>query len=72
MAGDAINTQSQTAASQITQYKTKLTELESRMDKLLNRYIKQFSVMESIVGSTNSMRESLKSTFEGMMKAYTN
>ena len=68
----AINTQSQTAASQITQYKTKLTELESRMDKLLNRYIKQFSVMEGIVGSSNSMRESLKSTFEGMMKAYTN
>lgn len=72
LSSGAINTQSLSAASQITQYQTKLTELEERMDKLLNRYIKQFSVMESIVGSSNTMRESLKSTFEGMMKAYTN
>jgi len=31
----------------------------------------QFSVMESIVGSSNSLRTSLKGTFEGMMAAYT-
>lgn len=72
LSSGAINTQSLSAASQITQHQNKLTELEERMDKLLNRYIKQFSVMESIVGSSNTMRESLKSTFEGMMKAYTN
>jgi len=72
LSSGAINTQSLSASSQITQYQNKLTELEERMDKLLNRYIKQFSVMESIVGSSNTMRESLKSTFEGMMKAYTN
>jgi flagellar hook-associated protein 2 len=72
LSSGAINTQSLSAASQVKQYQTKLTELEERMDKLLNRYIKQFSVMESIVGSSNTMRESLKSTFEGMMKAYTN
>jgi hypothetical protein len=28
-------------------------------------------VMESIVGNSNSLRSSLKGTFEGMMKAYT-
>jgi hypothetical protein len=32
----------------------------------------QFSVMESIVGNSNSTREGLKGTFEGMMKAYGN
>jgi flagellar capping protein FliD len=42
------------------------------MEKLLNRYTSQFSVMESIVGNSNSMREGLTSTFQGMMDAYSN
>jgi flagellar hook-associated protein 2 len=32
----------------------------------------QFSTMESIVGSSTSMRESLKGTFEGMMNSNNN
>ncbi|MEY3721619.1 MAG: hypothetical protein RL618_2138, partial [Pseudomonadota bacterium] len=39
---------------------------------LLQRYTKQFSAMDSLVGSINSQKTSLKSTFEGMMAAYTN
>jgi flagellar capping protein FliD len=83
LAGDAINsiekmllstglidTQSKSATTQIAKYKEELTELESRMDKLLTRYMSQFSIMESMVGNSNSMREGLKSTFTGMMKAY--
>jgi hypothetical protein len=34
--------------------------------------LKQFALMDSIVGSSNSMRESMKSSFEGMMASYTN
>jgi flagellar hook-associated protein 2 len=83
LAGDAINsiekmlrstglidTQSKSATTQIAKYKEELTELESRMDTLLTRYMSQFSIMESFVGNSNSMREGLKSTFTGMMKAY--
>ncbi len=83
LAGDAVNriekmllstglidTQSKSATNQITKYKAELTVLEERMEKLMTRYMNQFSVMESIVGSSNSMREGLKGTFEGMMKAY--
>jgi len=44
--------------------------LEERMEKLMNRYMSQFSIMENIVGNSNSTRESLKGTFEGMAKAY--
>jgi flagellar hook-associated protein 2 len=40
------------------------------MDKLLARYMSQFSIMESMVGNSNSTREGLKSTFTAMMKAY--
>ena len=85
LAGDAINsiekmllstgmieTQSKSATTQIAKYKEELTILEDRMEKLMTRYMNQFSVMESIVGNSNSTREGLKSTFEGMMKAYGN
>ena len=85
LAGDAINsiekmllstglidTQSKSATTQIAKYKEELTALDERMEKLMTRYMSQFSVMESIVGNSNSMRESLKGTFEGMMKSYGN
>jgi flagellar hook-associated protein 2 len=85
LAGDAINsiekmllstglidTQSKSATTQIAKYKEDLSVLEDRMEKLLTRYMSQFSVMESIVGNSNSMREGLKGTFEGMMKSYGN
>ena len=67
-----IDTQSRSASNQITKFKDELTVLEDRMEKLMTRYMNQFSVMESIVGSSTSMREGLKGTFEGMMKAYGN
>ena len=67
-----IDTQSKSATTQITKYKEEMTALDDRMEKLMARYISQFSIMESIVGNSNSMRESLKGTFEGMAKAYNN
>jgi len=67
-----IDTQSKSATNQITKYKADLTVLEDRMEKLMTRYMNQFSVMESIVGSSTSMREGLKGSFEGMMNAYNN
>jgi flagellar hook-associated protein 2 len=62
--------QSQNATKQVERLKTDLVKLEDQMQKLLNRYIRQFSAMESIVGNTNSLRESLKGTFEGLSQAY--
>jgi flagellar hook-associated protein 2 len=68
----SIDTQSKSVSAKITKYKEELTLLDERMAKIMNRYLKQFSVMESIVGNSNSTRESLKGTFEGMMKSYGN
>ncbi|WP_089960332.1 flagellar filament capping protein FliD [Limnohabitans sp. 2KL-3] len=65
-----IDTQSKSVTTKIAQYKKDLIALEDRMDKLMTRYMSQFSIMESFVGNSNSMREGLKSTFTGMMKAY--
>jgi flagellar hook-associated protein 2 len=67
-----IDTQSKSATSQIAKYKADMSVLEERMEKLMTRYLSQFSAMESIVGNSTSMRESLKGTFEGMMNAYKN
>jgi flagellar hook-associated protein 2 len=67
-----IDTQSKSATTQIAKYQDEMIALEERMEKLMARYMNQFSVMESIVGNSNSMRTSLKGTFESMMKSYGN
>ena len=67
-----LTTQSVTAEKQNTTYADALAVLKIRMDDLLARYTKQFSAMESLVGSINSQKTSLKSTFDGMMSMYTN
>lgn len=62
-----LTTQTQNAQKQVVGYQDDLTKLETRMTTLLDRYNKQFSAMESLVGQTNSMKSSLKSSFDGMM-----
>jgi len=66
-----IMQQSESSQSRIDAYKLQLETLNMRMESLLARYNKQFGLMESLVGQTNAMRESLTSTFEGMMAMYT-
>lgn len=67
-----LQSKSDNATTENTKYSTQLEKLKSRMESLLARYTKQFSQMESLVGSVNSQKTSLKATFEGMMAAYTN
>ena len=68
----AITTQSNNLTKKITDYQKELATLDTRMTALLTRYNKQFAAMESIVGQSKSLQTGLKSTFEGMMSAYTN
>jgi flagellar hook-associated protein 2 len=85
IAGDAVNKldkmmrstgsiaqQTNNATKQVERFKADLERLEDQMKKLLDRYTRQFSAMESIVGSSISMRESLKGTFEGLANFYKN
>lgn len=66
-----IATQSTGAQARVEEYQEKIDALNLRMEALLARYTKQFGIMNALVGQTNAMRESLKSTFEGMMSMYT-
>jgi flagellar hook-associated protein 2 len=70
--GGPILSASENANTQNTKYQEDLTKLQTRMDALLARYQKQLAAMDSLVGSTNTRKASLKSTFEGMMSVYTN
>lgn len=67
-----IANQTDNANKKIDSYKADLTKLDERLSQILERYNKQFSVMESIVGSKNALKTNLKSSFEGMMASYTN
>lgn len=67
-----LTSQTNVVEKQNTTYASQLTQLKERMDRLLQRYTKQFGVMDSFVGQTNSQKTSLKSTFDGMMSMYTN
>ena len=84
LAGDAIKkltdmlgttgllaTQTTSETKRTATYNEDLKKLDARLTSLQDRYIKQFSVMDSMVGKTNSMKTSLKSTFDGLMSAYT-
>jgi flagellar hook-associated protein 2 len=66
-----LQTQTDSATTQNTKYKDNLTKLQTRMAALLTRYQKQFSAMDSLVGSVNTQKTSLKSTFDGMMASLT-
>jgi len=67
-----IATQTSNAETQNTKYQNDLSALQTRMDALLTRYQKQFAAMNTLVGSVNSQKTSLKSSFDGMMAIYTN
>jgi flagellar hook-associated protein 2 len=67
----SLTTQSGNLTKKIDDYKLELTKLEDRMTTLLERYNKQFGAMESMVGQSKNLQTSLKSTFDGMMSAYT-
>ena len=67
-----LTTKTNNANTENDKYRARLAVLQLRMDALLARYQKQFAAMDSLVGSVNSQKTSLKSTFDGMMAMYTN
>lgn len=67
-----LTTKTNNANKESDKYRVQLTALQVRMDALLARYQKQFASMDSLVGSVNSQKTSLKATFDGMMATYTN
>ena len=59
-------TRTDSAKTAITRYEADLQALEDRMEAVYNRYLQQFTVMESLVNTLNSTRESMSTTWENM------
>jgi flagellar hook-associated protein 2 len=68
----SLATETSNANTRISKYKDDLAALDDRMSRLLTRYQKQFSSMDSMVGDIKSTQTGLTSTFAGLMAMYTN
>jgi flagellar hook-associated protein 2 len=64
--GGLIDAQSTIADNQLQTQQDNLASLQERMQRVLDRYIRQFTTMDSIVGGSNSTRSGLTSTFDAM------
>ena len=61
-------TRSQSSQKAITQYEIELQELDIKMTALFDRYMAQFTVMDTLVSQLNSTRTSLADTWMNMGK----
>jgi flagellar hook-associated protein 2 len=68
----SLTAESANATSNVAKYQDDLKALDDRMQRLLERYTKQFAAMDSIVGQSKSTQTGLTSTFAGLMAMYTN
>lgn len=57
---------SNSANQQLRDYEERLSALEMRMEMVYNRYIKQFSTMESLVNTMNGTRDYVKGQLESI------
>tara|TARA_B100000214_G_scaffold366794_1_gene336190 strand:- start:197 stop:1663 length:1467 start_codon:yes stop_codon:yes gene_type:complete len=61
-------TRTSSAQTELSSYSKELLDLEVRMESLYERYLSQFTVMETLVKQLNSTRESLTDTWSNMGK----
>lgn len=52
----------------VADYEVELQELDVAMEKIYQRYLRQFTIMETLVSGLNSTRDSMGTTWENMSK----
>lgn len=67
-----IKVQSDSAQKSMDRYKAQLETVEARLTRLQAAYTKTFANLDALVGSINSQKNSLKSTFDAMANANKN
>ena len=65
-----VKRQETTTNTNVSRYKEDLTKLEARMEVLLERYTRQFAIMDALVGQLTAQRESLKGSFDALLSSY--
>lgn len=61
-----ISSIQRSASGTVRTNEDRLAALEVRMKALLDRYMKQFAVMDSLVGQSKALQSSVESSFKGM------
>lgn len=56
--------------TELSDHQEELEKLEVRMEKVFNRYLEQFGVMESLMATLDSTKDYLTSQFDVMSKVY--
>jgi|TARA_B110000503_G_scaffold13885_1_gene18870 flagellar hook-associated protein 2 len=64
--------QDKNADQYLLDYKDELSALKLRMESLYDRYLTQFTAMDSLVNSLNSTGDYMEAQLEGIAKAYDN
>ena len=54
------------AADKLTDYEDRLSKIEMRMEMVYQSYVRQFSVMESLVNTMNGTRDYIKGQLESI------
>lgn len=65
-----ITTRSTNATTAVADYQSELAALETRIEAVYQRYLGQFSAMESMMATMNSTKDYLKGQLENLSKAY--
>ena len=65
-----VTTRSTTATDELADHKEELAELETRMETVYQRYLTQFTAMESLMASMDATKDYLTGQLESLSKAY--
>ena len=65
-----VNRQSTNAENDKRRYEEDLDRLKVRYEALLERYTRQFAIMDALVGQYTSQRTSLQASFDSMLSMY--
>jgi len=65
-----LTTRTSNAKDELQDYKDELLKLEARMESVYQRYLTQFSAMESLMASMDTTKKYLEGQLESLSKAY--
>ena len=65
-----VTTRSTNATTALADHKEELTKLEARMESVYQRYLTQFTAMESLMASMDATKDYLTGQLESLSKAY--
>ena len=65
-----VTTRSETATDDLADHQEELADLETRMENVYQRYLTQFTAMESLMASMDATKDYLTGQLESLSKAY--